>query len=162
MCDASAISASLYKPLKPNYSIVQFSHLQYKAEINQKVFGNKLRKLSTAERTEEELYSLSCKYCINKTELQHLGAYYFSNICLANHRFHTEVWEVSNKLLVDKNAHCPNAPIILEEREFFGEFQILGVFEVINISAIDRNVGFFKMPNNELYIIDRENRVKFR
>uniref|UniRef100_U9SX89 Uncharacterized protein n=1 Tax=Rhizophagus irregularis (strain DAOM 181602 / DAOM 197198 / MUCL 43194) TaxID=747089 RepID=U9SX89_RHIID len=76
MCDASAISASLYKPLKPNYSIVQFSHLQYKAEINQKVFGNKLRKLSTAERTEEELYSLSCKYCINKTELQHLRAYY--------------------------------------------------------------------------------------
>ncbi|CAB5395308.1 unnamed protein product [Rhizophagus irregularis] len=164
MCDASAISASLYKPLKPNYSIVQFSHLQYKAEINQKVFGNKLKKLSTAERTEEELYSLSCKYCINKTELQHLRAYYvtFSNICLANHRFHTEVWEVSNKLLVNKNAHRPNAPIILEEREFFGEFQILGVFEVINISAIDRNVGFLKMPNNELYIIDRENRVKFR
>ena len=42
------------------------------------------------------------------------------------------------------------------------KFRDLGAFEVIDVSAIDRNVGFFKMPNNELYIIDRENRVKFR
>ncbi|PKY41941.1 hypothetical protein RhiirA4_455649 [Rhizophagus irregularis] len=47
----------------------------YKAEVNQKVFGNKLRELSTAEGTEEELYSLSCKYCMNRTELR-LRAYY--------------------------------------------------------------------------------------
>ena len=42
------------------------------------------------------------------------------------------------------------------------KFRDLGAFEVIDVSAIDRNVGFLKMPNNELYIIDRENRVKFR
>jgi len=54
----------------------QFSHLQYKAEVNQKVFGNKLKELNTAERTEEELYSLSCKYYMNRTELQRLKAYY--------------------------------------------------------------------------------------
>ena len=51
----------------------QFSHLQYKAEVNQKVFGNKLREFSTIE---EELYSLSRKYCMNRTELQRLRAYY--------------------------------------------------------------------------------------
>ncbi|CAB4413790.1 unnamed protein product [Rhizophagus irregularis] len=29
----------------------------------------------------------------------------------------------SAQLLVDRNAHCPNAPIILEEKEFFREVQ---------------------------------------
>ncbi len=38
----------------------------------------------------------------------------------------------------------------------------LGVFEVVNVSAIDRSVGFFLMSNNEIYILDRENRVTFR
>jgi hypothetical protein len=98
--------------------------------------------------------------------------------------------------LVDKNAHRPKAPIILEEREFFGEvqyffshqyngcwsmlayvqwvrnpqpskhgplkFRDLGSFGIIDVSAIDRNVGFFRMPNNESYIIDQENRIRFR
>jgi hypothetical protein len=97
---------------------------------------------------------------------------------------------------VDRNAHNPKAPIILDEQEFFGEvqyffshqysdhwsmlayvqwvrnpqpsrhgplkFRDLGAFEVINASAICRNVGFLRMPNNELYIIDQENQVKFR
>ncbi|CAB4431646.1 unnamed protein product [Rhizophagus irregularis] len=178
----------------------------YKAEVNQKVFGNKLRELSTAEGTEEELYSLSCKYCMNRTELR-LRAYYVTILnkpadqlmpitdsiqkygkfrtkygLIINSKLSNRKGDVARKnfciavkLLVDKNAHRPNAPIILEEREFFGEvrnprpsghgplkFRDLGAFEVINISAIDRNVGFLKMPNNELYIIDRENRVKFR
>ncbi|CAB5189613.1 unnamed protein product [Rhizophagus irregularis] len=203
----------------------QFSHLQYKAEVNQKVFGNKLRELSTIE---EELYSLSRKYCMNRTELQRLRAYYVTVLnkpadqlmpitdsiqkygkfrtkygLIINSKLSNRKGDVARKnfciavkLLVDKNAHRPNAPIILEEREFFGEvqyffshqyngcwsmlayvqwvrnprpsghgplkFRDLGAFEVINISAIDRNVGFLKMPNNELYIIDRENRVKFR
>ena len=98
--------------------------------------------------------------------------------------------------MVDRNAHHKNAPVILEEYEFFGEvqyffshqyddhwsilayvqwaqnpqpsghgplkFREFGAFEVINVNAIDRKVGFLKMPNNELYIIDRENRIKFR
>lgn len=42
------------------------------------------------------------------------------------------------------------------------KFRDLGAFEVINVSAINRKVGFLKMPNNESYIIDRENRIKFR
>ena len=42
------------------------------------------------------------------------------------------------------------------------KFRDLGAFEVIYVSAINRKVGFLKMPNNELYIIDQENRVKFR
>ena len=42
------------------------------------------------------------------------------------------------------------------------KFWDLGSFGVINVSAINRKVGFLKMPNNELYIIDQENRVKFR
>jgi len=42
------------------------------------------------------------------------------------------------------------------------KFRDLGAFEVINVSAIDRSVGFFLMSNNELYIIDRENQVTFR
>ncbi|CAB4431417.1 unnamed protein product [Rhizophagus irregularis] len=189
----------------PFDSIVEVVHM-YKAEVNQKVFGNKLRELSTAEGTEEELYSLSCKYCMNRTELR-LRAYYVTILnkpadqlmpitdsiqkygkfrtkygLIINSKLSNRKGDVARKnfciavkLLVDKNAHRPNAPIILEEREFFGEvrnprpsghgplkFRDLGAFEVINISAIDRNVGFLKMPNNELYIIDRENRVKFR
>jgi hypothetical protein len=42
------------------------------------------------------------------------------------------------------------------------KFQDYGAFEVINVSAICRSVGFFKMPNNEFYIIDRESQIKFR
>ena len=60
----------------------RFVHLQFKAELNQKVFGNKLEKVGrhafTIEETEEELYSLSCKYCMNRTELQRLRAYYIT------------------------------------------------------------------------------------
>jgi hypothetical protein len=88
---------------------------------------------------------------------------------------------------VDRNAYRPNAPIILEEQEFFGEVQYffshqyddhwfmlayvqwakpqpskhgllkfwdLGAFDVISASSICRSVGFFKMSNNENYIID--------
>ena len=97
--------------------------------------------------------------------------------------------------MVDRNTHFINMPVILEEREFFGEvhyffshqygdhwsmlaymqwarnpqpcghgllkFRDLGVFEVVNVSAINRSVGFFLMPNNEIYILDRENQVTF-
>ncbi|CAG8652149.1 296_t:CDS:2, partial [Dentiscutata heterogama] len=31
------------------------------------------------------------------------------------------------------------------------KFRDLGSFEVINVSTIDRNVGFLKMPNNETH-----------
>lgn len=41
------------------------------------------------------------------------------------------------------------------------KFRELGAFEVINVNDIDRKVGFLKIPNNEIYIIDQENKVKF-
>jgi hypothetical protein len=100
------------------------------------------------------------------------------------------------KLNVDKNAHWINAPIVMEEQQFFGvvhyfftheyhgfwsmlayvqwvrnpepskhgplKFRELGAFEIINVSAIDRCVGFLQKANNEFYIIDRENRIIFR
>lgn len=93
--------------------------------------------------------------------------------------------------MVDRNIHFRNMPVVLEEREFFGQiyyyfshqygnhwsilayiqwvcnpqlskygllkFRNFGAFEVINVSAINRSVGFFLMSNNELYIIDQEN-----
>ncbi|RIB29741.1 hypothetical protein C2G38_2154543 [Gigaspora rosea] len=76
----------------------------------------------------------------------------------------------------DRNAHHRNTPVILEEKEFFGEwvrnpqlsehgllkFRDLGTFDIINVSAICRNVGFLRLSNNEFYIIDQENRIKFR
>ncbi|CAG8774921.1 3963_t:CDS:2, partial [Cetraspora pellucida] len=54
---------------------------------------------------------------------------------------------IAAKLLVDRNAHYKNAPVILEMQEFFGElskhgplkFWDFGSFEIINVSAIDRN-----------------------
>ncbi|CAG8534980.1 41600_t:CDS:2 [Gigaspora margarita] len=38
----------------------------------------------------------------------------------------------------------------------------LGAFDIINVSAICRNVGFLRLPDNEFYIIDQENRIKFQ
>ncbi|CAB4416312.1 unnamed protein product [Rhizophagus irregularis] len=123
----------------------------YKAEVNQKVFGNKLRELSTAERTKEELYSLSCKYCMNRTELQRFRAYYVTIL----NKPADQLMPITDSI---QNICAMGQPSEHDPLKFWD----LGAFEVINISAIDRNVGFLKMPNNELYIIDRENRVKFK
>src|ERR1051325_8350947 len=50
---------------------IQFSHLQYKSEINQKVFGNRMeekasnnleKRVFITDNAEEELHSLSRKY----------------------------------------------------------------------------------------------------
>ncbi|CAG8704823.1 6914_t:CDS:2, partial [Funneliformis caledonium] len=76
---------------------------------------------------------------------------------------------ITTKLMVDRNAYHKNALIIMDEHEFFGEpsghgllkFWNLDTFEVINVSAICISVGFLKMPNNENYIIDRENQIRF-
>ncbi|CAG8496275.1 7507_t:CDS:2 [Cetraspora pellucida] len=180
------------------------------------------------EGAEEKLYSLSSSYCMNKTEEQHLRAYYATALnkpinqlksitnsvqkygklqtkrgLIINSRLSNRKGDVMHKnfciaakLLVDRNAHHKNAPVILEMREFFGEvcyffshqyddqwsmlayvqwvrnphiskhglskFRDLGSFEIINISAIDRNVGFLKLSNNETYIVDKENQIKFR
>ncbi|CAB5377557.1 unnamed protein product [Rhizophagus irregularis] len=180
----------------------------------------------TTDSAEEELQSPSRKYCMDRVEMQRLKAYYITalnenqfksitqsvqkygklrtkNGLIINSKLSNRKGDVartnycfSAQLLVDRNAHRPNAPIILEEKEFFGEvqyffshqydeqwsmlayvqwvrnpqpsghgplkFRDLGAFEVINVSAICRSVGFLRMPNNEIYIIDRENRVKFR
>ncbi|CAB4485275.1 unnamed protein product [Rhizophagus irregularis] len=180
----------------------------------------------TTDSAEEELQSPSRKYCMDRVEMQRLKAYYITalnenqfksitqsvqkygklrikNGLIINSKLSNRKEDVartnycfSAQLLVDRNAYRPNAPIILEEKEFFGEvqyffshqydeqwsmlayvqwvrnpqpsghgplkFRDLGAFEVINVSAICRSVGFLRMPNNEIYIIDRENRVKFR
>lgn len=41
-------------------------------------------------------------------------------------------------------------------------FCYLGETNVINVTAIDRCVGFLKVATNKHIIIDRENRVTFR
>ncbi|PKY17184.1 hypothetical protein RhiirB3_429730 [Rhizophagus irregularis] len=156
----------------------------------------------TTNSAEKVLYSLSHKYCMNRTEIQRLRAYYVTalnrnanqlslitnsiqkygklqtkNELIINSKLSSRKGDV--KLLVDQNAHRPNAPVILEEREFFGEVQYFfshqytshrsmlayvqwvrnpqpsghgplkfrdnSAFEVINVSAICRNVGFLKM-----------------
>jgi hypothetical protein len=64
----------------------RFSHLQYKAEINQKLFGMNLKETQnysencvfTTDGTEKELHSPTYKYCMNKTETQRLKAYYIT------------------------------------------------------------------------------------
>ena len=62
---------------------IRFSHLQYKAEINQKLFGINLKIPNCSESrvfiidgVEEKLYSPSRMYCMNRTEMQRLKAYY--------------------------------------------------------------------------------------
>ena len=65
---------------------IQFSHLQYKSEINQKVFENDLERILdysesrifTIEDAKEKLLSPSRKYCMNRTEMQRLRAYYIT------------------------------------------------------------------------------------
>jgi len=42
------------------------------------------------------------------------------------------------------------------------KFRDYGSFGIIDVSAICRNVGFLKMQNNEFYIIDRENHIRFQ
>jgi hypothetical protein len=63
----------------------RFSHLQYKAEINQKLFGMMNLKetpnysenrVFTTDGTEKELHSPTRKYCMDRTEIQRLKAYY--------------------------------------------------------------------------------------
>ena len=41
------------------------------------------------------------------------------------------------------------------------KFRYFGNSEVIDVSTIDRVVGFFQMANNDLFIIDRENEIRF-
>ncbi|CAB4386728.1 unnamed protein product [Rhizophagus irregularis] len=197
----------------------QFSHLQYKPNIYQRLISKNSKKTLnysennyfTTDGAEEVLYSLSRKYCMNRTEIQRLRAYYVTalnrnanqlslitnsiqkygklqtkNDLTINSKLSNRKGDVARtnyciavKLLVDRNAHRPNAPVILEEREFFGEVQYFfshqynsdwsmlayvqwvrnphpsghgplkfrdhGAFEVINVSAICRNVGFLKM-----------------
>ncbi|EXX77486.1 hypothetical protein RirG_023330 [Rhizophagus irregularis DAOM 197198w] len=62
----------------------QFSHLQYKPNIYQRLISKNSKKTLnysennyfTTDGAEEVLYSLSRKYCMNRTEIQRLRAYY--------------------------------------------------------------------------------------
>ena len=64
----------------------RLSHLQYKAEINQKLFGTNLEKTQnfsenrafTTNGAEEELHSPSFSYSMDRTEMQRLKAYYIT------------------------------------------------------------------------------------
>ncbi|CAB4473554.1 unnamed protein product [Rhizophagus irregularis] len=82
-------------------------------------------------------------------------------------------YSIAAKLLVDKNAHLPRAPVDFEKREFYGQIFFYFVHElnnelsmlafvVINVAAIDRCVGFLEIAANQYIIIDRENWVTFR
>ena len=63
---------------------IRFSHIQYKAEIKQKLFETNIERtqtysenrIFTIDGIEEELHSPSHRYCINRTEEQRLKAYY--------------------------------------------------------------------------------------
>jgi hypothetical protein len=65
---------------------IRFSHLQYKTEINQKLFGKSLEEMSdysesrifVIDGVKEKLYPPSHKYCMNRTEMQRLKAYYIT------------------------------------------------------------------------------------
>jgi len=50
------------------------------------------------------------------------------------------------------------------QRSRFGplKFKNLGAYEVVDVGAINRIVGFLRMSNNEHFIIDRENHINFR
>jgi len=74
---------------------IQFSHLQYNSEINQKVFGNNQKKILvyseshifTIEGAKEKLQSPSRKYCMNRTEIQRLRAYYITALNIHANQF---------------------------------------------------------------------------
>ncbi|CAG8774027.1 3685_t:CDS:2, partial [Funneliformis caledonium] len=59
---------------------------QYKTEVNHRIFGKEPEKISNysescvfaIEGVEEELYSPSRKYCMNRTETQRLRTYYMT------------------------------------------------------------------------------------
>ncbi|CAG8497880.1 2345_t:CDS:10, partial [Gigaspora rosea] len=134
---------------------------------------------------EEKLYSVALNYYMNKTKMQRLKAYYlFTNTVQKYGKLQTRQGIIINsrqsnrksdiahrnfciaaKLLVDHNANYRNTPVILEMQGFFGEFSKhgplkfceFGSLEVINVSVINRNVGFLKMLDNEMYIINKEN-----
>lgn len=63
---------------------IRFSHLQYKTEINQKLFGTNSEKTQncsenrvfTTDGAKEELHSPSFSYSMNGIEIQRLKAYY--------------------------------------------------------------------------------------
>ncbi|CAB4382414.1 unnamed protein product [Rhizophagus irregularis] len=168
-------ATSLYNSSKSDYYVDSVLHLQYKPDIHQKLIGTNSKKSSeshvfTTNSAEEVLYSLSRKYCMNRTEIQCLRAYYVTalnrnanqlslitnsiqkygklqtkNELIINSKLSSRKGDA--KLLVDQNAHRPNAPVILEEPSGHGplKFRDNSAFEVINVSAICRNVGFLKM-----------------
>lgn len=65
---------------------IRFSHLQYKTEINQKLFGVNLEEIPICSETrvfiidgaKEKLHSPSCNYFMNRTEMPRLKAYYIT------------------------------------------------------------------------------------
>lgn len=74
-------ATSLYNSSKSDYYVDSVLHLQYKPDIHQKLIGTNSKKSSeshvfTTNSAEEVLYSLSHKYCMNRTEIQRLRAYY--------------------------------------------------------------------------------------
>ncbi|CAI2193058.1 12315_t:CDS:2 [Funneliformis geosporum] len=75
-------------------------------------------------------------------------------------------YSIAAKLLVDKNAHLLRAHNDFEEREFYGNniqyFHNFGETSVINVTAIDRCVGFLEVAANNHIIIDRENWITSR
>ncbi|CAG8449991.1 12627_t:CDS:2, partial [Gigaspora rosea] len=86
------------------------------------------------EDVEEKLYSVALNYFMNKTKTQHLKAYDATalnksinrqgiviNSILSNRKGDAARILPYAKLLVDRNAHYRNAPVILEMQEFFGE-----------------------------------------
>ncbi|RIB15819.1 hypothetical protein C2G38_2191565 [Gigaspora rosea] len=154
------------------------------------------------QNNEEKLYSLFKEHIPNNT-IQKYGKLQtkFGVIIgsqFSNHKgdIFRNNYSIVAKLLIDKNAHYPRAPIELKEQEFYGQvlfyftheheseilkfayvhwvrspevyvnniryFHSFGEMGVINITTIDRCVGFLKIATNKYVIIDRENQITFK
>lgn len=122
-------------------------------ESSEKSINYSENRVFATDNAGEELQSLSRKYCMNGVEMQRLKAYYITalnenqlksitksvqkygklrtkNGLMINSKLSNRKGDVARtnycfaaKLLVDRNAHRPNTPIILEEKEFYGEVQ---------------------------------------
>ncbi|CAG8453526.1 6668_t:CDS:2 [Dentiscutata heterogama] len=212
----------IYFPLKPptGMSGYRYNPKSLPLRTHEDYIPNSEDRVFATDNAQKKLYSPSRKYHMNKSELKCLKAYYITALGIRANQllFVTSSikkygkFQMNNGLMINsklsnrkgdlaRTNYCitaklivdRNAPVILEEKEFFGEVRYFfshqygdhwsmlayvqwvrnpqpsehgllkfRAFEVINISAICRNVGFFRLPNNESYIIDQENRIRFR
>ena len=75
-------------------------------------------------------------------------------------KFYTILYEYNNELSMLAFVQWVRTPEKLGNHILF--FRYFGETSVINVTAINRWVGFLEVATNKHIIIDRENRVTFR